>query len=44
MILGRSHAFLSMVLEKRTKAGESEYSQPSQIHLVDLAGSENFDV
>jgi len=41
----RSHAFLSLMLDRRQKSasGETFVSQPSQLHLIDLAGSEQFE-
>lgn len=39
----RSHAFLTLHLERRTAEGGIERRQTTRFHLVDLAGSENFD-
>ena len=38
----RSHAFLTLHLERRTKENGAEQRQTTRFHLVDLAGSENF--
>ena len=38
----RSHAFLTLHLERRTMEGGGERRQTTRFHLVDLAGSENF--
>lgn len=39
----RSHAFLTLHLERRTAEAGVEQRQTTRFHLVDLAGSENFD-